>query len=180
MAGPGRARLKRGYLQVYTGDGKGKTTAALGLAVRAAGAGLRVYVGQFLKAARSSEHRALARFPDLVTVRRFGTPGFVRGHPTKAQLLSARRGLEQVGRVLRSGTYDLVVLDEASVAVRLGLFRAADLLRVLRARPAHVEAVVTGRGASEELLREADLVTEMREVKHYYRAGVRARRGIEM
>jgi len=173
------AESGRGCLHVYTGDGKGKTTAALGLAVRAAGAGMRVYIGQFLKAGWCSEHRALARFRGLITVRRFGTPGFVRGHPTSAQRSGARRGLEQAARALRSGRYDLVVLDEANVAVRLGLLSPAGLLKALRGRAAHVEAVVTGRDACRELLRGADLVTEMREIKHYFHGGVRARRGID-
>ena len=167
----------KGLLQVYTGDGKGKTTAALGLALRARGAGLRVFVGQFAKGRDCSELASLERLG--VTVRQFGRPQFIHGPPSAADLAAARGGLEEARAALAGGAFDLVILDEASVAVQCGLFPVNELLAVLAARAAAVEAVVTGRGAHPKLVEVADLVTEMREVKHYYRDGVKARKGIE-
>ncbi|MBN1673278.1 MAG: cob(I)yrinic acid a,c-diamide adenosyltransferase [Kiritimatiellae bacterium] len=168
-----------GYVHIYTGDGKGKTTAALGLIVRATGAGLRVYMGQFLKRADTCESRTLrARFPD-VTVERYGRGGFVRGKPSTADTAAARRGLTRLRRAVQSGQYDVVIADEANVAVALGLLPAEAFLRLIDDKPAPVELVLTGRGADRRLLAKADLVTEMTCRKHYYAAGVRARRGIE-
>jgi cob(I)alamin adenosyltransferase len=162
---------------VYTGDGKGKTTAALGLTVRACGAGLRVFVGQFAKGRECSELAALQRLG--VTVRQFGRPQFIRGPPSPADLAAARSGLDEARAALAGGAFDLVILDEANVAVQCGLFSVNELIEVLVSRAAAVEAVVTGRGAHPKLVECADLVTEMREVKHYYRDGIQARKGIE-
>jgi cob(I)alamin adenosyltransferase len=170
---------RRGYIQVYTGEGKGKTTAALGLAVRAAGAGLRVLFAQFVKGRRTTEHKALERLADRIAVKMYGGEGFIRGEPSEEDVAAARQGLAEVRAELAAGTYDLVVLDEASVAVKLGLFSVEDLLSTLEDRAEGVEAVVTGRDAPPELVERADLVTEMRAVKHYYDRGVRGRRGIE-
>jgi cob(I)alamin adenosyltransferase len=171
--------LDRGYLQVYTGDGKGKTTAALGLALRAAGAGLRVYVAQFVKGMHYSELDALERFKDLVTVRQFGRDCFIRKQPEQADIDAARAGLEEVRRVLAAKACDVLVLDEASIATFYKLFSVDELLELIDSRPEGVEVVVTGRKADPKLLEKADLVTEMREVRHYYAKGVQARRGIE-
>ncbi len=168
-----------GYLQVYTGDGKGKTTAALGLALRAAGAGLRVYIAQFVKGMLYSEIKALERFEDQITVRQFGRRCFICGAPEPEDVEAARSGLKEAGKALTSGAYDLVILDEASIAVHFDLFSADELLSVAKTRPASVELVVTGRNAPASLIEAADLVTEMREVKHYYLKGVQARKGIE-
>ena len=169
----------RGYVQVYTGDGKGKTTAALGLAVRAAGAGLRVYIAQFIKTGETSEIKALQRFADQIRVEQFGAGGFIRGRPSSADIRAAERGLQRVGEALREGKFDVVILEEANVAAALGLFTAATLLELVAKRPAHVEVVITGRNAAAEIVDAADLVTEMKAVKHYYRQGVQARLGIE-
>lgn len=166
-----------GLLQIYTGAGKGKTTAALGLALRARGAGLRVYVGQFAKGRECSEIAALERLG--VTVRQFGRPQFIHGPPGSADLEAARRGLDEARAVLAAGAFDLVVLDEACVALQCGLFPVNELLDALAGRAAGVEVVLTGRGAHPKLVECADLVTEMREVKHYYRNGIQARKGIE-
>ncbi|NLT35440.1 MAG: cob(I)yrinic acid a,c-diamide adenosyltransferase [Gaiellales bacterium] len=168
-----------GYVQVYTGNGKGKTTAALGLAMRAAGAGLRVLFAQFIKGMDYSELAALARFSDLIEVRRYGRGCFIVGEPEEEDCRLAAAGLSDAAEALASGVYDLVVLDEANVAVFFGLFSAQDLLRVVEMRPPRVELVITGRYAPVELIDRADLVTEMVEVKHYYSKGVEARRGIE-
>ncbi|MGE5297455.1 MAG: cob(I)yrinic acid a,c-diamide adenosyltransferase [Solirubrobacterales bacterium] len=176
----GRDRLKRGYVHVYTGDGKGKTTAAIGLAIRAAGAGLRVFFAQFIKGLAYSEIDALGRFADRITVEQFGRGRFIRGEPDVADVQSASDGLTRIADVIRGGQYDLVVLDEAAVAVQCSLFPGEKLLELIAGKPEHVELVFTGRYATPALLEKADLVTEMREIKHYYRRGVESRRGIEM
>ena len=168
-----------GYVHIYTGDGKGKTTAALGLLLRARGAGLRVYVAQFLKASATSEIKALqARLPE-VKVERFGGRHFVMGRPTPRDIQRAQKGLARLRRAVLGGAYDLVIADEINVAVKMGLIAVQDVLALLDARPAGVELVLTGRGADRRLVRRADLVTEMRNLKHYFDRGVRARRGIE-
>ena len=169
----------QGFVQVYTGDGKGKTTAALGLALRAAGAGLRVYFGQFIKNADYSEIKALARFADCITVRQFGRGCFLLTEPAPEDRAAARRALEGLSEALTSGDYDLVIADEANVAVTLGLIEANDLVSLIDLRPEQVELVLTGRGAPDAVLARADLVTEMRCVRHYYDRGVLARQGIE-
>ena len=169
----------KGYVQVYTGDGKGKTTAALGLALRAAGAGLRVFIAQFAKGTHTSELDALARFADLVTVHRYGTGRFVRGTPTDEDLRVAREGLDEVRRILLAGQHDLVILDEANVATHLRLLPVDDMLTLIDSRPEHIELVLTGRNADPRVVEAADLVTEMHKVKHYFDAGVPARKGIE-
>jgi cob(I)alamin adenosyltransferase len=169
----------KGYVQVYTGNGKGKTTAALGLILRAAGAGLGVFLCQFMKKRPSAEIGILrARFSG-VTVRRFGRRSFVRGRPSPEDIRAAKRGLAELRAAMRSGRYRVIVADEANVAVSIGLFPVDELLRLVDEKPEDVELVFTGRGADRRLIRRADLVTEMKAVKHYFDAGVAARHGIE-
>lgn len=168
-----------GYVHVYTGDGKGKTTAALGLALRATGAGMRVFLARFLKPGESSEIAALERFADLVTVRSYGRHGFIRGEPAPEDIEQARNGFTEVRAAVASGAYPLVILDEVNVAVHLGLVAAEEVLDLMDKRPGHVELVLTGRQADPRIIERADLVTEMREVKHPYHAGVPARKGID-
>jgi cob(I)alamin adenosyltransferase len=179
--------LPRGLVQVYTGDGKGKTTAALGLAVRALGQGLNVCFLQFLKGGpETGEQRARALLPAM----RWETFGLDRRATakvrdwwlqgwTEADQAAAQEGLAVAKGIVLSGEYDLVVLDELCVALQGGLVPLSQVLELLEARPGHVEVVITGRGAPPALLERADLVTEMREVKHPYRGGIPARRGIE-
>jgi len=169
----------RGFIQIYTGDGKGKTTAALGLALRAAGAGLKVFIAQLIKGKEYSEHRALEKLGDLITIRQYGRGCFIYGKPGDEDAQSAAAGLREAKDCMVSGTYDLVILDEANVAVHLGLFSIGELLEVMDAKPEHVELVITGRDAHPRVLERADLVTEMHAVKHYYSRGIKARRGIE-
>ncbi|MBF0557798.1 MAG: cob(I)yrinic acid a,c-diamide adenosyltransferase [Nitrospirae bacterium] len=171
--------MRRGYIQVYTGNGKGKTTAALGLALRAAGAGLRVFIAQFVKQRRCSEHKALERFSDLITIRRCGK-GFLRGKsPVKPDFESAEKGYREAKDIIASGQYDVVILDEINVALHYGLLDIEDLLRVMENKPAGLELVLTGRYADERIIAKADLVTEMKDIKHYSVSGVKARTGIE-
>lgn len=168
----------KGYVQVYTGNGKGKTTAALGLAIRAVGAGLPVFIGQFVKGMDYSELGALRRF-SLITLKQYGRDCFIYQKPTPEDMVAARHGLEEAREVICSGSYRLVILDEANIATYYGLFSVEELLDVIRAKPDNVELVITGRYADEKVLQSADLVTEMREIKHYYQRGVQARAGIE-
>jgi cob(I)alamin adenosyltransferase len=169
----------KGYIQVYTGNGKGKTTAALGLAIRAAGAGLKVFIAQFNKKGDFSEIKALKRFADLITVEQYGLGRFTDGKPFPEDIEAARKGLKRVKSILSAGEYQVVVLEEANVATKYGLFSVQDLLSVMLVKPDTVELVITGRGASPRIIENADLVTEMKAVKHYYQKGIRARIGIE-
>lgn len=169
----------KGYIQVYTGNGKGKTTAAFGLALRAAGAGKKVYFAQFVKGKTYSEIEAVKKYVPAIAVKQYGLGCFIYQEPTLADIDAARRGLDEVERIIISGQYDLVVLDEACIALHFKLFSVDDLLHVLKKKPESTEIVVTGRYAPKILIDMADLVTEMREVKHYYTLGVEAREGIE-
>jgi len=169
----------KGYVQVYTGDGKGKTTAAIGLAVRAVGAGLTVFIGQFVKGMEYSELKALERFAPQLLVRQYGRKSFVHNKPTDEDFRLAREGYEDVRRAINSQQYDLVILDEANIAVYFSLLTVEDLLALIDGKPDSVELVFTGRKADPRLLERADLVTEMHEVKHYYHKGIVARDGIE-
>lgn len=170
----------KGFVQIYTGDGKGKTTAAMGLALRAVGAGLRVYVGQFAKPGKSSEVKALQeRFPG-VTVEQYGTGGFVRGKPTTEQVRAAAQGCTQLRRALRSRAYNVVIADELCTAVAMKLVTLKTAKDLVRDRPDSVELVLTGGRAPQGLIKCADLVTEMKKVKHYYDRNVKARKGIEV
>lgn len=171
-----------GKLHVYTGDGKGKTTAALGLAVRAACAGLKVFIGQFMKGLPYAEQKLPRRFPDLIDMEQFGTPRMIcQGEdPTSEDLRGAREGLRRMREVLECGEYDVVVADEMNIALSFGLLEEEAVLDLLRGRPEGVELVLTGRAAPASVLELADLVTEMREVRHYYATeGLKARKGIE-
>ncbi|MCF7847854.1 MAG: cob(I)yrinic acid a,c-diamide adenosyltransferase [Kiritimatiellales bacterium] len=171
--------MDKGYVQVYTGNGKGKTTAALGLALRAAGAGLRVFIGQFTKGRTCSEHEALKRFGDLVTVRQFGEPEFIRGEASATDIEKAQAGFKQASAAVMSGGYSVVILDEINIAVYYKMVSADEVLELIDRKPEGVELILTGRNADPRIVEKADLVTEMREVKHYFSQGVVAREGIE-
>ncbi len=169
----------KGYVHVYTGNGKGKTTAALGLAIRAAGAGMRVYIAQFVKGMHYSELDALDRYADRITLKQYGRECFIEKEPEEEDIQAARKGLEEVKGLLASGDYQMVILDEANIATRYNLFSPDELIEVVRSKPEAVELVITGRNADPKVVALADLVTEMKEIKHYYNRGVQARVGIE-
>jgi len=171
--------VNKGLIQVYTGNGKGKTTAAIGLAIRAAGAGLKTLFVQFVKGMKYSEITALARFSDCISIRQYGNDCFIRDKPQDEDIEIARKGLREVQSELLKGQYDLVILDEANIAMHFGLFRVDELLKIISSRKPGCEIVITGRYAPEELVEAADLVTEMKEIKHYYSKGIQAREGIE-
>ena len=169
-----------GYVQVYTGNGKGKTTAAFGLTLRSVGAGRRVFIGQFVKGRHYSELDALERFADSVTICQYGRGCFIKRKPVDEDITAACHGLEEIRKAIQSGAYDMVIVDEGNIAVFFGLITVDDLLSLIDDKPEEMELVITGRYAHERLIERADLVTEMREVKHYYREGVLGREGIEL
>jgi cob(I)alamin adenosyltransferase len=171
-----------GYVQVYTGNGKGKTTAALGLAMRAAGHGLRTYIAQFLKGRPTGEIEAAKKLAPDIRIEQFGRTGFVTvkdGGPDDEDRDLARAGLVRVREAMASGEYRIVVLDEVNTAVHFKILTEAEVLDLIERRPAEVELVLTGRYAPASFIDRADLVTDMTEVKHYHGRGVRAREGIE-
>jgi cob(I)alamin adenosyltransferase len=175
----GGRQLQKGYVQVYTGEGKGKTTASLGLALRAAGRGMHTYIGQFMKGQDYGELAALRDHP-TITIEQYGDVRCIRREEvTPEHIAQARRGLERALEAMLSGRYAIVVLDEVNVTIWFGLLTVEEVLSLLDQRPDHVEVILTGRRAPQELIARADLVTEMREVKHYYDQNVVARIGIE-
>lgn len=173
--------MEKGLIQVYTGDGKGKTTAALGLALRAVGHGMNVLVIQFMKGkSNCGELESARRLSPHLEIIPMGRDVFVsRDHPDPEDILLAQKGLSLAKRAVEDAEYDVVILDEINVAVDYGLILLPDLLKILDAKPATVELILTGRNAKQELLERADLVTEMLGRKHYDTKGIPAREGIE-
>ncbi len=182
MSGTAKPGAFQGCVQVYTGNGKGKTTAALGLALRAAGHGLRTYVGQFLKGQPTGEIEAAARLAPLIVIEQFGRKEFIRitdAGPEDEDVERARSGLAKCRQAMLSGDFRIVVLDEVNTAVYFKILAERDILDLLAEKPAGVELVLTGRYAPASFLERADLVTEMKDVKHYGDRGLKAREGIE-
>lgn len=170
--------MEKGYIEVYTGNGKGKTTAALGLSVRAVCSGKKVFFGQFVKGMKYSELDAVKFLPNF-TMEQFGRNCFIYDKPTKADIEAAKQGLKKMGQILSGGEYDVVVMDEINIALFYELFSVNEVLDIIDKRDPHVEVILTGRYAPKEIIDKADLVTEMKEIKHYYTQGVMARKGIE-
>ena len=167
-----------GYIQLYTGNGKGKTTAAIGLAVRAVGAGKKVFIGQFVKGMHYAELDSLKRFPEIV-LRQYGLDCFIKNEPTQRDIDVARNGLEEVKSIIGDGYFNVVILDEICIALYYRLFDIEEVLSILKSKPQQMEILLTGRYAPTELIEVSNLVTEMKEVKHYFNNGVEARKGIE-
>jgi len=174
-------KLSQGHIQVYTGNCKGKTTAALGLALRAVGREMMVCMIQFMKGGGPyGEHLAAQKLAPYLTIIPTGRPGWVeRDNPDPEDRRMAQEAFELARQSLASGKYDLVILDEINGAVSFGLVEVEQVLELMKGKPDNVELVLTGRNADERVIAAADLVTEMREIKHYYKTGVRARLGIE-
>lgn len=169
----------KGYIHVYTGDGKGKTTSSLGLAMRAAGAGNRVAIIQFMKGRRYSEIDTAELIPGI-EIFQHGRDEFVsKEDPEQIDIDLAWKGFEHAREIVNGGEYDMVILDEINVALDFKLLPIDEVMELIRNRPVHVEMVLTGRNAPAQIMEEADLITEMREVKHFYQQGVEARKGIE-
>ncbi|MBC7324806.1 MAG: cob(I)yrinic acid a,c-diamide adenosyltransferase [Moorella sp. (in: Bacteria)] len=174
------AGLEQGLVQVYTGDAKGKSTAAFGLALRASGHGFRVLIIQFMKTPDYGEHRAFLRLAPEVEVKTFGRKGFIhRAGARPEDYEQARAALDCAREALRNGRVDILILDEINNALYFGLLKEEEVLAVLAERPPKIEIVLTGRNAPAGIIAAADLVTEMRQVKHPYTRGIKARRGIE-
>ena len=168
-----------GRIHVYTGNGKGKTTAALGLALRAVGAGKKVFIAQFVKGMHYSEIAAIKRLSPDLSLKQYGRKNFIQGKPEPEDVSAAKTGLEEIRQLFRKGLYDIIILDEINIATHMQLIPVEDLLSLIEMKPPGLELVLTGRNADPRIIDRADLVTEMREVKHYYQKGVKARTGIE-
>jgi len=173
--------MKKGLIQVYTGDGKGKTTAALALALRAVGHGMKVLMIQFMKGGTEiGEVKAAQKLAPYLTIVPMGRETFVsKDNPHPEDIKMAREGLLLSQKAIQNKEYDVVILDEINVAIEYGLISISDLLQLLDSKPKEVEIVLTGRNARPELLEKADLVTEMVKRKHYFNEGVPARKGME-
>jgi len=173
-------KLERGLVQVYTGNGKGKTSAAFGLALRAIGRGLKVYIIQFIKGGFDyGELYVIDKLPNL-KLKAFGRGKFITEKPAgKEDVKLAEEALVLAEKVVKSGEYDIVILDEINVALSLRLISLEKVLKLIKDKPKHVELVLTGRNAADEIVEAADLVTEMKEIKHPFSKGYEARKGIE-
>jgi cob(I)alamin adenosyltransferase len=177
---PHRDPFQRGLVQVYTGNGKGKTTAAFGQALRALGQGYRVYILQFMKGRKYGEFLAAERYLHNITIELTGLDSFVmRDNPAPADIELAKRGLELAKEAIASKCYDMVILDEINVAVDFKLVALAEVLDMVRSKPPELDLILTGRYADSEIIALADLVSEVREIKHHYAAGIKDRAGIE-
>ncbi|MDD2901566.1 MAG: cob(I)yrinic acid a,c-diamide adenosyltransferase [Syntrophales bacterium] len=176
------SRLSRGYVQIYTGNGKGKTTAALGQSLRAAGSGLKSFIVQFMKNCPYGEIHSLSFLSDWITIEQYGNEIFVleRKMPADNDIMLAQKALHQAWNVMVSGKYDIITLDEICIALYYNLIKLEEVFHLLSDKPKHVEIILTGRYCPKGLLEKADLVTEMKEIKHYYQKGVSARKGIEL
>jgi len=174
-------KLEKGFIQIYTGNGKGKTTAAIGQAVRSAGFGLKSYIIQFMKEFHYNEHKALKNLNEWITIEQYAGDDFVykKEPPDKKEIDKARRGLASAKAKMLCGKYDLIILDEVCVSIYFGLFSDEEILTFMKQKPENIELILTGRYCPDKLLDKADLVTEMKEIKHYYQEGITARKGIE-
>lgn len=174
--------MKKGYVQIYTGDGKGKTTAAIGLAVRAAGRGLNVQIVQFLKGMDTGEVSILENINGICIKRVADSTKFfwnMTDYEKSDACTRASKGIEEILTKLESNEIDLLILDESLGALETGIITIDQITNVLDAKPEGVEIVLTGRNAPSELIEKANLVTEMVPIKHYFDEGVNARKGIE-
>ena len=172
---------RKGLLLVYTGNGKGKTTAALGMALRAAGQGLNVLILQFMKCQKMiGEYKALAKTNLPITLEQYGRRVFFRTRTCEPMdIHRAHQGLEAFKRAMKGNEYDLIILDEINMAMYYGLLRVEEVIDAIQQKPPSLFLVLTGRNANQKLIDMADLVTEMREIKHHYHQGVHAQKGIE-
>lgn len=173
--------LKEGFTHVYTGNGKGKSTAAIGLVVRAAGARLKSYIIQFMKDYNYSELKSLELLHEFIELEKVGKDDFVfrKEEPPQEEIELAANALINAQIKMISGKYDIIVLDEACVAIYFGILKEEQILEFINKKPKEVELVITGRYCPESIIDKADLVTEMKEIKHYYQKGIVSRKGID-
>lgn len=169
----------KGYVQVYTGNGKGKTTTSLGLAFRAIGAGYKIFIGQFTKGQSYSELNTFKLLSEYITAKQYGRGKFIKGKPSKEDIEKARKGFEEIKAIVKTDRYQVIILDEINIALYYELLSVEEVLEMIDSKHESVELILTGRYAKDEIIERADLVTEMKEVKHYYKKGVSARVGIE-
>ena len=165
-------------IQVYTGDGKGKTTAALGLALRALGADLKVYIGQFIKGSSYSEFKILKKIPNI-RIEQYGRSCFIQHKPRQRDIGLACKGLTRARQIIAKRNYDLIILDEINAALHLKLLKLDEVVNLIKSTPEDTELVLTGRWAHPKIIKLADLVSEIKDIKHYYKRGIKARQGIE-
>jgi len=171
--------MGKGYIHIYTGNGKGKTTAALGLALRAAGHGYKTFVGQFMKGSYYGELTSLENIKEIDIEQFGGDKCITRDQVDESHKDQARLGLRRIKEILKANQHKIVVLDEICVTIWFGIVAEQEIIEVLDTKPSNMEIVLTGRNASESLVKYADLVTEMKEISHYYSKGIEARDGIE-
>jgi cob(I)alamin adenosyltransferase len=173
--------LSKGFIQVYTGNGKGKTTAAIGQAVRAAGAGMKTYIIQFMKEYPYSELNSLKYLSRWITIEQRGVDDFVykKEPPSEDEKLKGRDALKKAEKLMLDRSFDIIILDEILVSVYFNLLKTSDIISFIAKKPEQVEIILTGRYCPEEIIGAADLVTEMKEIKHYFTKGVMSRKGIE-
>ncbi len=165
-------------IHIYTGNGKGKTTAALGLAIRAAGAGKRIFMAQFVKGMPYAEIHALKDYENI-TIKQFGRDCFIEKDPVEEDILAAQKGFQEVQTLIHSSQYEMIILDEIFIALYYNLIDSEELKKLITSKLHETEIVLTGRYATKDFYEIADLVTEMKKVKHYFDRGVGARLGIE-
>ena len=171
--------MQKGYVQIYTGNGKGKTTAALGLALRASAYGKKIFIGQFVKGMKYGELESIKKFSDTITLKQFGRDCFIYNDPEPEDIEAARKGWEEVNTILIENKIDILILDEIGIAILYKLISTREVIDFIKRKPKEMELIMTGRYMPEELFELADLVTEMKEIKHYYTRDVPAREGIE-
>ncbi len=174
--------MKKGLIQIYTGNGKGKTTAALGLALRAVGHRMKVLMIQFMKGnVRYGELKSAKKLAPYLTIKQVGRETFIsKSSPDPKDLQMAREGFGMAKKAIQDKEYDIVILDEINLAIDYGLIPLEDLLQLMDSKPETVELILTGRNVKSEILKRADLITDMVDRKHYYDKGVPAREGIEI
>ena len=172
--------MQIGYTQIYTGNGKGKTTAAFGLALRASGHGKKIFIGQFVKGMKYGELDSIKKFSDTITLKQFGRDCFIENDPEPEDIKVARDGWDLVNTILNENSVDILILDEIGIAIYYKLISTEEVADFIKRKPLEMELILTGRYVPIELFELADLVTEMKEIKHYYKKGVSAREGIEL
>jgi cob(I)alamin adenosyltransferase len=168
----------QGFIQIYTGNGKGKTTAAIGLSIRAAGAGFKIFFCQFLKGQKTSETAILKQLSENITIIRSGSKSFVL-KAKESDHICAQKCFKKASQAIYGGNYDIVIMDEIFHATMLDLISKNELIELLKNKPKNVEIILTGRNAPQEIIKIADLVTEMKDIKHYHSRKINARKGIE-
>lgn len=170
---------QKGLILVYTGDGKGKTTAALGVGLRAVGHGMKVFMLQFMKGQGETGELASVKQLEGFEIEQAGRPNFIMDAPDAMDIEAAAAGLQRAQEIIASQAYHMVILDEVNMAVKFGLLSEGDVLDLMKHKPSQLHLILTGRGATQAIMAKADLVSEVREIKHPYNEGIQAQKGLE-